>query len=133
MVRDWEKRLYDFTRPNNFNPFLMPKGRLRDDLIAAYYHLHGEEILSGLNLAGRSRVRAHCWELEPAEMRQKTQARMVVQWNSHLQRMRSGTTNLSNSSEPEHPCLAGPGFLGSAHMCTGQTCCPEAVGIYKLL
>lgn len=71
MVQDWEKMLYDFIRPNNFMLLLMPKGRLRDDLIAAYYNLHGEKILSFLNLAGKSRERAHHWKLETVEMRHK--------------------------------------------------------------
>lgn len=32
----------------------MPKGRLRDYLIAAYYHLHGEKTLSFLTLVEKS-------------------------------------------------------------------------------
>lgn len=84
MFQDWEKILYDFVRPNNFNLFLKPKGRLRDDLTAAYYHLHEEKILSFLSLAGKSRVRAHRWKLEPVEMRHKILARMVVHWNNHF-------------------------------------------------
>jgi len=84
MVQHWEKILYDFVRPNNFNLFLKPKGRLRDDLIAAYYHLHGEKILSFLDLAGKSSIQAHCWKLESAEMRHKTLAWMVVHWNNHF-------------------------------------------------
>lgn len=84
MVQDWEKTLYDSVRPNCSSLFLMPKGRLEDDLIAEYHHLHGEKILSCLNLAGKSRVQAHCWKLQPAEMRHKTLAQMVVQWNSHF-------------------------------------------------
>lgn len=83
MVQDWEKSVYDFVRPNNFNLFLMPKGRPRDGLIAAYYHLHGEEILSLLRLAGKIRTQAHCWKLQPAEMRHET-ARMVVHWNNRF-------------------------------------------------
>lgn len=81
MVQDWEKILYDFVRPNNFNLFLMPKGRLRSYLIAAYYHLHGEKIPSFLLLAGKNSVQAQRWKLEPVEMRHKTLARMVVHWN----------------------------------------------------
>lgn len=84
MVQDWEKILYDFARPNNFSPFLMPKGKLRDYLVAACYHLHGEKIPSSLNLAGKSEVRAHCWKLEPVEMRHKILAQMVVHWNNYF-------------------------------------------------
>lgn len=54
MVQEWEKILCDFTRLENLRLFFMPKGRLRDYLIAAYYHLHGEKTLSFLNLVEKS-------------------------------------------------------------------------------
>lgn len=133
MVRDWEKIFYGFARPNNLNLFLMPKGRLRDDLIAAYYHLHGEKILPFLNLAGKSRIRAHRWKLEPVEMRHKILARMVVHWNNCFPKDVLRENKSLQVSNPEYLYLAGPGLLGSVQMCTGQSWWPEAVGIYQLL
>lgn len=55
MVQEWEKILCNFMRLKNLKLFFMPKGRLRDYLIAAYYHLHGEKMLSFLNLAQKSK------------------------------------------------------------------------------
>lgn len=109
MVQDWKKTLYDSVRPNCSSLFLMLKGRLEDDLIAAYHHLHGEKVLSCLNSAGKSRVQAHCLKLEPAETRHKTLAHMMVHWNSHFQRMCSGRTDPFEFSNPELCVWLAPG------------------------
>lgn len=126
MVQDWEKTLYDSARPNCSNVFLMPKRRLEDDLIAAYHDLHGEKILPCLHLAGKSGVRAHCWKLEPAEMRYKTLAQMVVHWNSRFPEDVLRKNRSPRVFKARVLCLAGARSQGSGQTHTGHTWWPGA-------
>lgn len=110
MVQDWEKTFYDSVRPNCSSLFLTPKARLQCTII-----FMGRKYC--LVWAGKSRVQAHCWKLEPAGMRHKALAQKVVHWNSHFQRMCSGRTEPSEFSNPEL-CVwlaPGPGLSTDRH------------------